>query len=52
MPGSKHWGDPDEDEYMDDNGQVLYFDKSGRLRKQRKTDREYQQMYHYYEEDN
>lgn len=52
MPGSKHWGDPDDDEYTDDDGTVLYVDKSGKLRRQHKSDREFQQMYHYYETDN
>lgn len=51
MPGSKHWGQPEDDEYVDDNGNVIYFDRTGKLRKYKKTDTEFQQMYHYYEED-
>lgn len=52
MPGSQHWSDPEDDFYEDDEGKVLYVDKRGKLRKFDVRDREYQQMYHYYEEDN
>lgn len=52
MPSSKHWGDPDEEEFYDDNGNVIYYDRGGRLRKFRTSDLEYQQNYHYHEEDN
>lgn len=47
MPGSKHWSDPEEDMYEDDNGNVVYYDRTGKLRKYRKNDAEFQQMYHY-----
>lgn len=52
MPTSRHWSDPEDDLYEDDNGNVIYFDKTGRLRKFKTSDLEYQQQYHYYEEDN
>lgn len=52
MATSKHWGDPEADEYTDDEGNILYYDRTGRLRKFKSTDVEYQQMYHYHEEDN
>ena len=51
MATSKHWGDPEEDAYADDEGNILYYDKQGKLRKFKATDVEYQQMYHY-DEDN
>lgn len=47
MPASQSWSDPDEDSYLDDDGNVIYFDRTGRLRKFKTSDREYQQMYHY-----
>jgi hypothetical protein len=47
MPSSKHWGDPEEDEYMDDEGNVLYYDRTGKLRKYKVSDLEYQQQIHY-----
>lgn len=47
MPSSKRWGDPDEDEYTDDEGNVLYYDRSGRLRKYKTSDVEYHQQVHY-----
>jgi hypothetical protein len=52
MATSKHWGDPEQDAYADDDGNILYHDKQGKLRKFKATDVEYQQMYHYHEEDN
>lgn len=52
MPTSKHWSDPEDDAYTDDDGNVIYYDRQGRLRKYKVTDLEYQQQYHYYEEDN
>lgn len=52
MPSSKHWSDPDDDEYTDDEGNILYYDKTGKLRKYKASNLEYQQQYHYYEEDN
>lgn len=47
MPSSQTWSDPDDDTYTDDDGNILYYDKRGRLRKFNSNDREYQQMYHY-----
>jgi hypothetical protein len=52
MPTSKHWSEPEDDSYVDDDGNVIYFDKTGKLRRFNTNDREFQQMYHYYEEDN
>jgi hypothetical protein len=50
MATSKHWSDPEEDAYTDDEGNILYYDKQGKLRKFKTTDVEYQQMYHYHED--
>ena len=50
MATSKHWGDPEEDAYADDEGNILYYDKQGKLRKFKTTAVEYQQMYHYHED--
>lgn len=47
MPSSQNWSAPDDDLYTDDEGNVLYYDKRGRLRRTGVDDREYQQMYHY-----
>lgn len=52
MPTSKRWSDPEDNEYTDDEGNILYYDRTGRLRKFKATDIEYQQQYHYHEEDN
>lgn len=52
MPSSKHWSDPEDDEFYDDEGNVLYVDKQGKWRKFNAKNREFQQQYHYYEEDN
>jgi hypothetical protein len=49
MPSSKHWSDPEGDEYLDDDGNVLYYDRTGKLRKYKTSDLEYQQQYHYEE---
>jgi len=51
MPASRTWGDPEDDAYLDDEGNVLYFDRTGKLRRYRTSDLEYQQMHHYYEDD-
>lgn len=50
MPGSKYWSDPEDDEYLDDEGNVLYYDRTGKLRKYKTTNVEYQQQYHYEED--
>ena len=47
MPSSKQWSDPDDNEYTDDEGNTLYYDRTGKLRKFKTSDVEYQQMYHY-----
>lgn len=47
MATSKHWSDPEEDVYTDDDGNVIYFDRQGKLRRFKVDDREYQQQYHY-----
>lgn len=52
MPSSKHWSDYEDDAYEDDNGNIVYFDKRGKLRRFKANDPEFQQMYHYYESDN
>lgn len=52
MPTSKHWSDPEDDVYTDDDNNVIYYDRQGKLRKYKTSDLEYQQQYHYYEEDN
>ena len=51
MPSSQNWSQPDDDSYADDEGNIIYYDKRGRLRKFNHNDREYQQMYHYSEDD-
>lgn len=52
MASSRSWSTPEDNEYTDDEGNILYHDRTGRLRKFKATDAEYQQMYHYSEEDN
>lgn len=47
MASSRHWSEPDDDEYTDDEGNVLYYDRTGKLRKYKTSDTEYQQQYHY-----
>lgn len=51
MPSSKTWSEPDDDDsFYDDDGNIIYFDRTGKLRKFKAKDAEYQQMYHYYED--
>lgn len=52
MPTSRHWQytDESEDMYTDDDGNVLYYDRQGKLRRYKSTDREFQQRYHYEED--
>jgi hypothetical protein len=48
MPSSKQWSDPDDDKsYFDDDGNIIYYDRQGKLKKYKATDLEYQQQYHY-----
>lgn len=52
MPSSKQWSDPEDNNYADDDGNILYVDRKGKWRKYKHNDLEYQQQYHYHEEDN
>jgi hypothetical protein len=54
MPTSRHWQYTEDDDstYLDDDGNIIYYDRQGKLKKYKATNLEYQQQYHYYETDN
>lgn len=52
MVNSQNWSTPNDDEYTDDDGNVVYYDRQGKLKRYKSSDLEFQQMYHYQENDN